>query len=1634
MITLRKTLHILKWILYTLLFWAALGLSIAYIYPNYPSIVFYIVLLLWVVAWLFVFRKFWQKIGFLLAILTLIVCSWVIIHLPPVQNWLVQKVSTTLSKELKTKVSIGHIDFTLFNHMQINDLLVEDQHKDTLLFSGRAEVRISDWFFLHNKIELHYAGLTNTVVNLNRTDSVWNYQFLVDYFSGPKKTTSTDKSGMEFDLKQIELENIRFNQIDKWVGQDMQFSIKKMNLQAELLDLSNKKIKIAALDLTEPLFSQSDYTGKKPPSPTVTKGPEKKTVVPELQWNTDGWQIDIANISLLNGRFINLKETDGPSKAGLFDATDIDFSNISGNLSNLRIFKDTISTNISLSTKERCGLEVKKLQAALKFTPEIMEFKDFLLETPKSRISNYYAMRYKHFIGDMNDFLSRVTIDSRMENSIINSDDLAYFAPELSSWKRIFSVKGMASGTVDNFSAKKMLVQCGNTFIDGDIAMRGLPDINTTFIDFKSNDTRTNYADMVTLIPAIRRIKEPALPKLGSIRFKGNFTGFINDFVAFGNINTALGNIIADINMKLPDRREPSYSGKLSTTGFQLGSFLNNEQLGRVALDGKIKGSSFNLKNINAHFEGKIHGLEFNGYNYQNITVDGTLDKKLFSGHLDIDDPNLKIENLNGTISLENDQAQFNFDALLKEANLKQLHLTVEDFSLKGHFNLDFTGNTIDEFLGTAKVYDAELRHDSTRLSFDSLTVASILLNDAKELSFESNEIKGNLYGQFKIMELPDAFKLFLNRYYPSYIPKPSAHLSDQDFTFYITTKQIDEFVQLVDHKLKGFNNSTFTGSLNLAKNELNLTANVPEMEYDGKIFNNIVMEASGNSNSLLAHITAGDIQLTDSLHLPITKLVVTAQNDVSDIRLTTGANSTISEAVLNAAVHTYADGIKIHFDPSSFILNDKKWLLAKDGELTIRKNFIDANEVKFVHEEQEIVISTSKDEKSGNPNVIARLKKVNINDFTSPFIKQINLDGILTGTLILKDPFGKQLISFQGEAENFSFNGDTLGTVKLITDLNTETGMINIDAHGDGKKNTFSINGHYNYKDSTENQMDLDFLSEHFSLHILSPFLGDVFSDISGDAISTLKLKGGDHKYVTGTVTVNDGSFKIAYTQCRYNFAKQTILFNPDEIDIGTLQLRDTLNNPGTASGKLYHKFFDEFQFDKIHFNTNKMLVLNTSKADNSDFYGKLIGSADLMMDGPLSNLKMNITGKPSESESDSNHIYLPTGTSREAGQIDYIEFTQFGNKMQDELHTREGTNITVVINITANPACKIDVILDEALGDVIKGRGNGNLSILVGTREPLAIRGRYDITAGEYTFNFQTFLKKYFTIRRGSIVWNGDPYKAAINIDADYLAKNVDISNLASSKGYKQKQDMTIISHITGSLVKPIISFDFEFPANSDASTDYITQKKLADFKNDPNEMYKQVASLLLFNTFLSSNQNFLSGSNTISLATNTIGGIVSDMLTNMLNKQLEKATNGILSTYVDINSSLDLQNNTAQLQASVKAGLKILLSKRLVVLVGGNLDYNNPYAQLAKKGLITPDISIEWLLNKDGSLRVVGFNRTSIDLTMGQRNRSGVSLSYHRDYDKISELFKKNRAKNKTIPKVEATKKEPVKVPSL
>jgi hypothetical protein len=1572
----------------------------------------------------------------LLGILVLILVLWILVQTTFFQTFLIHRVAHRLSKNLNTTVSIKKIDLELFDKMSMEGLLVLDRKKDTLLYAGAAKVSLTDWFFFKDKITLKYIGLDDAFINLHRSDSVWNYQFLIDYFSGPrKKDVDTSSNVIALDLKVLNLKNIKIWQRDEWRGENILASVTKLNVHADEFDTKNRIIGISEVTLDHPAFSLYDYTGNRPRD--TTSYPEK--IIPDvegLQWNPQGWRLSVKNISISNG----LAAIEREGKARLtneFDERHIILSDIKGTFKNFTLINDTLQSAVLVSTKDRGGFVVKKLKADFKFTPKLMEFKNLDIITNNSHLTDYYAMHYNHFNDDMQDFIHKVTIDGHFKNSEVSSEDLAYFAPETKSWNTVFSVNGDAHGKIDNITGQKMIIRAGEqNYLDGDISLRGLPDIDKTFIDFRSKELRTNYNELARLIPSLKEITNPKLSAFGNIKFSGSYTGYIRDFVTYGTLTTDIGTLQTDLHMQVPSNGRAVYNGKVSTTNFQFGKFIDNTEIGNIVFDGKINGKGFNAKDVDIGIDGNISKIEFNGYPYTNIITHGTFKNKLFSGTGSINDPHIAIDTLVGSINFSKSNPEFNLEANVTKLHLKSLGFTNDSISLKGKFRLNFTGNNIDNFLGSAKLYNAVLKDNGKQLSFDSLKINSAFVNGKKLLTVETNELYASINGTFNILELPDAFQLFLNKYYPAYIKKPNKNLENQNFSFFINTKNISEYINLFDTRITGLDNSVIHGDINIATNVFNLQADVPQFNYSNITFNSVHFSGTGTKDTLVLLGNIDDVVINDSLHSPDAKLSITAANDISDITIHATGNRTLSDADLSARVQTNKNGFKLTFNPSTFIINQKQWQVAKDGVLELNNKKLTANNIRFSQNGQEIYISTQPSLVDSSNDIIVALQNLVVEDVTPLLLKTPKLAGLLNGNIRVNDPFGKLAIQFDTRVDEFRFEGDSVGVI--IADGEYLSGPGNLKVNMISNNNLYNFSGDFDYrfKDSSINQLSGSIVFNNSEIHLLENYLGNIFSNIYGRVTGKLNISGkASAPKLTGSVMLDKTALTVDYTQCRYTLKDSSIItFNPDEIDFGTLKIIDTLHHTATLTGKIYHTFFDNFFFNELHLRTDpignrpaKFTLLNTTARDNTEFYGHVVGEADLTLNGFITDMNMNISGEPT----DSSHIYLPTGETAETGSMDYLEFIKFGREMTADLHARENTNIKVNMELTANPLVKIDVILDETTGDVIKAQGSGKLNITAGTRDPLTIRGRYDIEQGQYTFNFQTFLKTPFTLQQGYIEWQGDPYLANMNIDAIYRAENVSLNNIPTSTGYRNiNGDVDIIFKLRGTLKNPQPEFEFQFPFDNPLKSDPIASEFLKTrYQEDKTALMNQVASLLLFNQFMTTDQTLLTGNNTGNFVTRSVGQLLSATLSTSLNSWLQKVLNtNSVNLITNINTAdFNFQKGATQkeLQNVGNFGVKTaFLNNKLLVTVAGNVDYRLGQTVTTSNSnfLFTPDVSFEYLISPDGRLRVIGFNRSDADLGdiagVTRRNRTGIQLSYRKDFDTFAEFFtnEKRRVKVK------------------
>ena len=1570
---------------------------------------------------------------------------WLLVQTTFVQNFLVHQAAKTISNDLNTTVRIKHVDFALFNSMLLEGTLVLDRNKDTLLYAGSVNVNITDWFFFKDKIELKYIGLQDAVIHLNRYDSVWNYKFVLDYFSSP--APAKKKKNIDLDLNRVEFDNITIVQKDQWRGEDMSAFIKALDLDAREINFNKKLIRISALDLDRPFFSLFNYPGRRPPrsTPANEEEQEEEVIVNDplnLRWNPEGWDVVIDKITIDKGLFRSDMQTEREPYA-TFDGQHILFGDITGSFTDFHVTRDTIVAKVSLKTRERSGFTVNYLSAQMKWHPEAMEFTNLDLKTPRSHLTNFFAMRYSSFY-DMSDFISKVRMEGNFNNAIISSDDIAYFAPELSDWKKRIQVNGNVRGTVDNLNAKDVVIQAGtDTYLKGNISMAGLPDVNKTYIDFEAENFRTTYKDAISFVPQLKKVTQPRLELLEYLIFRGNFTGFINDFVTYGSLETKLGTLVTDLNMKLPDSAISSYSGSIKTNSFHLGTLVDNKSVGKIIFQGKVNGSGLSASTVNAQLDGNIQLLEFNNYPYQGITVKGKVSKKLFNGELVAADPNLQA-NLNGLVDFSKDIPQFNFDANISKADLKKLNLLKDQVDFYGKFRFNFTGNNIDNFLGTARVYDASLLKSGKRISFDSLYLESKILDSNKVITAISNEFDAAIAGEFSINDLPAAFQTFLNKYYPSYIKPSKKLLTNENFSFVITTKNVEEYIGLIDPKLTGFNYSTITGRINTKENLLDLNADVPQFNYRNLAFHDVKLKATGTYENLSLQGDIANVYINDSLNFPGTSFKLRSSKDISDFNIKTSANQTLNAANISAKVQTLPGGAKLKFQESNFDVNGKNWIIEKNGEILITDSLITANGIKLYNGLQEIQL-TSVPSNSGKGNDLRlQLQKVNIGDFTPYLVKSNRIEGLLTGTVNVSEPFKKIRIDMNAEAEQFRLDDDSIGKVVLKGKYYGVLKEVNFNATSQNPNYNFDLQGIYNLGDSARTE-NLDIFTNLKSTKIdpLQKYLSGVFTDVTGLATGVLRISGPprDLDYI-GSIWLADATLRVKYTNVLYKIPNANIEMKDDRIDFGSFSFEDEKRNRAQITkGILYHQGFDNLSFD-FAMNTSKITVLATSNTGSDPYYGNVIAKAKMTLSGPLEDMRMDIEGSPADSSS----LYINTKTGKESGQADFVVWKVYGREMVTQRES-DASNLSVNLDVTANNYANMYVILDELTGDIIQANGRGNLKIQASTHGEFYITGRYDIDRGNYNFNFESLLKKPFKLREGVgnyIQWSGDPNNATIKVDAEYEAENVRFSDLGlqtqtemniNSNVLRSRGKVLVIASLTEQLLSPVIRFQIELPPNSPLKNDVEAARILTLIQNDENELNKQVAFLVVFNSFgplsTSANQGTLANTAFEGIVVGSISGVLSNMLNRQFSSIFQKIFND-KSIRVNFNAqfysgsnAFNEFNRSTFIPDRTNLNLSIgksLFNERLTFTFGSAADFGITSAQSTNTRNLPflPDITAEWRITPDGKLALTFFYRDTYNYTrLGAReNRSGASISYRREFDHSGELWKKKKKSNRPV----------------
>ena len=1574
-------------------------------------------------------KKGVKILGYVIASLAgLILLLWLLIRIPTVQNRLVQYAIKEASKALKTEIKIKSVDFSLFNRFYFNEFLVRDQSKDTLLYAGSLKLKITDWFFIKDKITIQYFGLSNAYINTKRTDSTWNYNFIVDALSSDKQTAS-QPSNIALDLKEIELDNIRYHTIDKWRGEDQLISLKHFTLSANQIDIKNNKIALNKVLIEEPYFKLNQYEGLRPDSLIPISEPRIEGV---LYWNPKQWKITAKGITLKKGEFKSDLESN-TAPLPYFDGEHIDFQNINGSLKDFSLVDDTLSAQISLSTKERSGFEVVSLTALMKMDPTEMAFKNLDIKTPYSRISHSFAMKYKNFTDDMSEFVTNVNLEGDIRESVLDFRDLAFFAPQLKGEKIKLVLDGKLEGPVADLFADNIELDYGeNTFVRGDLHITGLPDTDIAEYRLDNALVASSISDLYKALPILKKNIPLDINAIGKFNYRGDISITENLIQTKGNLQTAIGGISTDLKIKYPGDKKMSFSLGGTISNFELGQFLKVDALDKISATYLVRSDAKGLD-----YTSSISSLGFNGYVYKNLIAKGVFAKNTLETSLDINDENLMAE-LHAAIDFRDSIPRTLADAEIFSSDLQKINFTTLPLKFKGRTEIDLVGDNPDNLNGTAKFSDLTVYRNNQAYNFDTLTFKAATTENFRSLAVLGKDIEASMEGQFSFEELPATLNQYFSSYYPLYFKKTAAPSKDFDLDFKLELKNSTAFTKILDNGISGLSYSKIEGKINTKEKLFKLDATIPKLEYNNFSTYDFELHANGDADSLLITSKTSAVIFNDSLSFPKNEIEIRSSKNISFLNINTFSEQSDYGARLQGYIENVEEGIKVHFNPSTLVFNEKTWNIEKDGEVLLSKKRFESNNFRLTNGDQSISLITLPYEANSPQTIILTLNKVNLGELLPFVLKEPQIQGLTSGDLTIQDPFDKLKLYLNAQTEKTRFEDDSIGLTSLTGFWDNEEQRASFFFESDNPNYEIDVRGKLNLKDRNNQQIETDIDIKNISISILEPYLGIVFSKMEGIGNGKLRISGKlDEPDLVGSVKVTKAKVVVDYTQCAYTLQDPVIQFTPDKIDFGNIQLRDKFGNQAVLRGSLDHHFFNDFQYN-INASSRKMLVLDTDRNDNDLFFGNTVARFNFSITGPENEMRMAVSGAPVDS---STINILTTTSSKQSADVDYIVWKTYGTEIEQKVN-ESSSNLIIDLDLSATPLLKLNVVLDELTGDVLSGQGNGNLKIHTGTKEPLSMIGRFNISSGSYNFNFQDIFKKPFKLQGdGSsyISWNGDPFNAEINIDALYVAEKVRMSTLftdpssstitgVSSDVLREISDVEVRCNLSGTLSKPNPTFQIVIPQNSAIKNNTTIDSKLKTINRDPLEVSKQATYLIVFKSFAPQAAVVASDLNSQLLNT-TISGVINGILSNSVQNFFSR----VLGSTVDVNFnySRTLTNitgttgngtgdNNFRENVSLQF-IKSMMNDKLVITFGSDFNFasagGSQTATGAQSFLFLPDVNVEYKITPDGKFRTSFFYRSNFDAlsTSGKRDRTGGNISFRTEFDRIFEKKKKLAPEN-------------------
>ena len=1446
----------------------------------------------------------------------------------------------------------------------------------------------------------------------------------VQQFVGEKVAAMLeDQLGTKVAVGQIDIGLLNRIIIDNVLIYDQQqkemLRVSRLSVKIDYMPLVEGKIHISSAQLFGAharLYRKNDQTN-----------PNFQFVIDSLasKDTTNQTPLDLRiNTFIIRNSSVSYDRYDLPQTDEQFNLAHLRVSDVSGHI-NLRVLtEDSLNINVKrIGFKERAGLDMKRLSFRLTAGRQHAMLENFSIEMPSSNLRiDTLTANYK--LDEKGLVPGSLAFSGKIEDTNITPSDLRSLEPSLKNFQRPISLTTQINGTDQQIHAPELRVATSEKDID--INVNGWienwnrrPAWHLQMNQIALSETSIDFLGKFFRLPQ-------ELTRIGGIQMSGSFD---RDQQGDTSLKSLIHSGAGDVDVEMTMNPDQQFKGTIQTQGINLKQILANNKLGQLTTRLNLEGQWPKHQKPTINVDGVIERFEYNDYPFGNITIRGHYAQEAISGLFTIDDQNLSAR-------LDGEVAEDVFEDHAQKAKRIKVKGTISHFApaaaklteqfstaeLSGNIDADFMAHNLNDAQGNVRISDFVLTGTEQHKPYylDNLILSSGYQEGIHFVSLKSDFADAELKGHFDYGTLTQSFVNLMGSKLPT-LPglPPIDKRNDNNFSLRLLMSKTDWLKRFFDIDLTLGQPLSLTATINDYTSQTTIDGDLPSFAYNGSWYSNGFIRITSPSDTLKCDLGIQKI-MDDGKRMTI-GIQAKASNNKINTSLNWDDHSTEKHmsGQLNSIVQLYRNlqnkpEAHVRVQPSHIILNNGTWDV-EPSDILYCENYLLVDHFD-VHRGQEHIVIDGVASRNTTDTLTVDLNKVEV-DYILDLVDfhSVEFSGKATGQAKASSLFSHFAAHADLCVEDFKFEEGRMGVLDAHALWNQEKEQIDIHAiANDGPDVKTLIDG---YVSPVHNTIDLAIHADSTYIDFMHNFTKSFLSDVTGHANGDVRVAGTlDNINLTGKLLV-DGEATVIPLNTVYRLERDTVVMIPDDILLNSIPIYDREGNQAFLSGGIHHQHLTNLSFD-LAVNTEKLLGYDFKDFGDNIFYGTVYAAGNVTIHGqgndviidcnvtPLKNTVFVYNASSPDAISSQEFIewLSPASTTSSASTASYTSMVSSSNNSPSRA---TDTNIYINFLINATPDATIRLLMDANANDYVTLNGDGTIRATFYNKGAFNMFGTYTVDHGTYDVTFQNIIKKNFTFNRGgTITFGGDPYQAALNLQASYPVSAVSLSDLNIGNSFSSNTiRVNCLMNISGMPASPQVDFDLEMPT---VNTD--EQQMVRSVINGQQEMNQQVIYLLAVGRFYTQGAN---NSNTQQ------GDPTSLAMQSILSGTLSMQINSLLNTFVknenwNFGANISTGNegwHNAEYEGIVNGRL---LNNRL--LFNGQFGYRDN-ATRANPSFIG-DFDLQYLLFPNGNLALKVYNQTNDRyFTKSSLNTQGIGIIVKKDFNGLRDLFSSKKKKKRS-----------------